>query len=55
LKLKDQVLNAKFGNLKNQIEKWSFAVQNDTVSNIHCSYSSSSDAESPLAKKERKL
>jgi len=48
-------LNVKFGNLKDQIEKWSFPVQNDTVSNMHCSSSSSSDAESPPAKKERKL
>jgi hypothetical protein len=48
-------LNAKFENLKGQIEKWSFPVQNNTVSNIHYSSSSSSDVESPLVKKERKL
>jgi hypothetical protein len=47
-------LNAKFGNLKDQIEKWSFPVQNDTVSNMDCSSSSSLDAESPSTKKERK-
>jgi hypothetical protein len=46
-------LNAKFGNFKDQIEKWSFPIQNSTVSNMYSS--SSSDAVNPSAKKEKKL
>jgi hypothetical protein len=46
-------LNAKFGNFKDQIEKWSFPIQNGTVSNMHGS--SSSDAANSPTKKGKKL
>jgi hypothetical protein len=46
-------LNAKFENFKDQIEKWSFPVQNNTVSNMHSS--SSSDAANLPTKKGKKL
>jgi hypothetical protein len=46
-------LNAKFENFKDQIEKWSFPIQNSTVSNMHSS--SSSNAANSYVKKEKKL
>jgi hypothetical protein len=48
-------LNAKFENFKNQIEKWSFLVQNGTVSTMHSFFSSSFDAANPPAKKRKNV